>query len=385
MKEIQNIITAYEALKASRQSMVLATVVHLEGSSYRRPGARMLVSDTGNLTGAISGGCLEGDALQKARLAMARQQSRIITYDTSDDHDNGLGIGLGCNGIIQVLLEPVFSDDPFNPVEWLRKAMEKRQPSVLVTFFNLADRKKSQPGTCLLLEASGQVSAKLPEILPVGLLTEDARSVLAAGSSAFHRYHFDGQEYTAFHEYLPPRVRLVIVGAGNDAIPLMTLADLIGWETRVVDGRSSHARPDRFVSACQVLVSKPEQILDQIPVDEQTVFVLMTHNYHYDKALLKILITKPVQYVGMLGPKKKKLKMLDEIEAEGLQITEDRRQAIYAPVGVDIGAETSEEIALSIIAEIKAVLSHRKGGFLRSVSGPIHPRQDLSIKPGNHV
>ena len=140
MKEIRNIILEYGKLAKAQRPAVLATLVHLEGSSYRRPGARMLVSDTGAITGAISGGCLEGDALQKALLVMSQQQSRIVTYDTMED-DDAFGVGLGCNGIIHVLMEPVRTDDRMNPAELLRKATAVRQKSVLVTLFRLADKK----------------------------------------------------------------------------------------------------------------------------------------------------------------------------------------------------------------------------------------------------
>jgi xanthine/CO dehydrogenase XdhC/CoxF family maturation factor len=147
----------------------------------------------------------------------------------------------------------------------------------------------------------------------------------------------------------------------------------------VVDGRSTHAKPERFVSACQVLVSKPEKVLEQIPIDEQTVFVMMTHNYNYDLAMLKALLQKKVAYIGILGPKKKLDRMLDELRNEGMQLSKEQLNTIYGPVGLEIGAETAEEIALSIIAEIKAVLSGKTGGSLRNKQDVIHSRTDTFI------
>ena len=165
---------------------------------------------------------------------------------------------------------------------------------------------------------------------------------------------------------MKPSVSLVVVGAGNDAIPMMQIADTIGWDVRVVDGRSTHAKSERFASACQVLVSKPEKVLEQIPIDEQTVFVMMTHNYNYDLAMLKALLQRKVTYIGMLGPKKKLDRMLDELRNEGMELSNEQLNTIYGPVGLEIGAETPEEIALSIIAEIKAILCEKNGGSLRN-------------------
>ena len=172
---------------------------------------------------------------------------------------------------------------------------------------------------------------------------------------------------------------MVVVGAGNDAIPMMQIADTLGWNVRVVDGRNTHAKPERFVSACQVLVSKPEQVLEQIPMDERTVFVMMTHNYNYDLAMLKALLHANTPYIGMLGPKKKLDRMLDELRASGMVINEEMLKKVYGPSGLEIGAETPEEIALSIIAEIQSVLTGNQGGQLKLKQDVIHSRTATQI------
>src|SRR6187401_3684640 len=133
MKEVRDIIMAYDEAEQLGKQTALATVVHVEGSSYRRPGARMLITEDGQLTGMISGGCLEGDALRKALLVMSEKRARLVTYDTMDDDDAKFGVGLGCNGIIQVLIEPIDITDPNNPIHYLKKVNEKRQAAVLVT------------------------------------------------------------------------------------------------------------------------------------------------------------------------------------------------------------------------------------------------------------
>ncbi|MFN5646443.1 MAG: XdhC family protein [Sphingobacteriales bacterium] len=384
MKELKEIVKAYDAAVLAGKKVALASVVYLDGSSYRRPGARMLVSDEGELTGAISGGCLEGDALRKALLAISQGRNRLITYDTNDEDDMTIGVQLGCAGVIQVLFEPLAADNGVHPVALLRKALAFRQASVLVTLFDLDHRTGDQPGTCLLVESNGQVTGGLGIIELNEVVMEDAALAFERKQSIFREYRMaNGAVYNAFVEYLHPPVSLVIIGAGNDAVPMMQIADSLGWEVRVVDGRNTHARPERFQAACQVLVSRPESVLDQLSLDSRTVFVMMTHNYNYDLAMLKALLPSAVAYIGMLGPRKKLDRMLDELKHEGVALDADQLNKVYGPAGLEIGAETPEEIALSMIAEIQAVLAGKSGGMLRGKSEVIHDRERTRISVRN--
>ena len=378
MKEIRDIIKAFDEAQKLGKQTALATVVHVEGSSYRRPGARMLIEDDGQLTGAISGGCLEGDALRKALLVMTEKRSRLVTYDTMDDDDAKFGVGLGCNGIIQVLIEPIDISNPDNPIQYLKKVNEKRQTAALVTLFSLQDRKGPQYGTCLLLKEDGGLVQHVPVLKEV--LLADANEVLINQNSSFKNYTSDDHNITAFIEVIKPPVSIIIIGAGNDVVPLVNMADILGWETTVVDGRANYAKQERFVSACQVLVAKPENVLEQITIDEHTVFLLMTHNYNYDMAMLRQLLGKTVTYIGMLGPKKKRERMLNELKDEGSNFTGQQLSVLHSPVGLDIGAETSEEIALSILAEIKAMFANKDVQSLRKIKEVIHPRSATMIK-----
>jgi xanthine dehydrogenase accessory factor len=380
MKEIKDILQSFALAQQQGKRTALASVVHLDGSSYRRPGARMLINDEGLLTGAISGGCLEGDALRKAMLVIAQQYSKLVTYDTSDEEDVSVGVQLGCAGIIQVLFEPIDANAAINPVKLLQKAIAKRQKAVLVTLFSIEEKNKPQAGTCLLMEEDKTITGNIPFAVIKEAVMTDVYTALESQVSLFKNYTSENVTVTAFIEFLKPAVSLVVVGAGNDAIPLVNIADVIGWEARVVDGRNTHAKPERFAAACQVLVSKPEKALDQIPIDEQTVFVLMTHNYNYDLAMLKALLERNVKYIGVLGPKKKLERMLDKLKDAGMKLTEKQLSSVYGPVGLEIGAETAEEIALSIIAEIKAVFAGKKGASLRESKDFIHSRSDLRIE-----
>lgn len=376
MKEIIDIVTAYNEASKHGKKTALATVVLVEGSAYRRAGARMLITEDGQLTGAISGGCLEGDALRKARMVILQQEPLLVTYDTTDDDDAKLGVGLGCNGIIHILIEPI-SDQPHSPINLLKAIIDNRGNAVLVTLFSIEDRKAPQPGTCLCLTENVLITNGLDNAHYRMDLIGDAKRVLENHHSEIIIYT-DNVEYTAFVEHIKPLISLVIIGAGNDAIPLTKIAAVLGWDITIIDGRHNYAVPERFPSAKKVIVAKPENVLPHLELNEWTAFVLMTHNYNYEVALLKELLPLLLPYIGILGPKKKLERMLAEVEDGGTKISKEQLNNIYGPVGLDIGSESSEEIALSIVSEIKAVLSSRKGYSLKYKPVPIHSAQ---LKP----
>lgn len=364
-KEISQILHAWNRLDHSRFRAALATVVQVEGSAYRRPGARMLVTDDGRLTGAISGGCLEGDALRKALLVIHKGAAAVVTYDTTDEDDASFGVGLGCNGVIHVLLEPLDPSSPQNPLALLHFLQGNDRCGVLVTLFSL-QRDHLPGGTCYAVTEDGAASGHFPETARQ-YLAPAVRRVLEDGESAFIPAVGD-PPFQAFVEWVEPPVSVVIAGAGNDVVPLTELARTMGWKITVVDGRASHALPERFPAAGAVRVIKKEDLDDLAQFDRRACFVLMTHNYTYDLTALAVLLKLGVSYIGVLGPKKKMRRMLDEL---GLETLPDH---VYGPVGLDIGAESPEEIALSIVAEIRAVLSGKEVHSLRKLPETIHPR-----------
>jgi xanthine dehydrogenase accessory factor len=374
MKEITDIVRAFDLAQNEGKRSALATVVHVEGSSYRRPGARMLVTEDGQLTGAISGGCLEGDALRKALYAINQQQNKLVTYDTTHEDDVQFGVQLGCNGIVHILFEPIDDTKADHPIRLLRELIGKRRETVLVTLFSL-DRSVEQPGTALFC-ADGQVHTGLSRDWREAVMT-DVKEALGDRMSGFKEYMHSNHLFNGFIEFIPPPPAVVIAGAGNDVLPLADITVMLGWHTTVVDGRPHYATARRFGNVDRVLVARPEKVLDQLTSDAQTIFLLMTHNYNYDLALLKDLVTRNFQYIGVLGPRKKLDWMLKELQEGGLILNEEQLASIHSPVGLDIGAETAEEIAVSIVAEIKAVLSGRSGGPLKEKRDSIHSRQTI--------
>src|SRR4030095_8940903 len=310
-KEINDILASFKEAQLKGRQTALATVVHVEGSSYRRPGARMLVEDNGKITGAISGGCLEGDALRKALLAINQRQNKLVTYNTLNEEDTEFGVQLGCNGIVHILFEPITPDQANNPVVLLEKFHLQRKDAVLVTLFSLKNSHGPQPGTSFFFDGEhmyGNIENKSLE----KEIKVDASAVLAGRSSLLKQY--SDYELTALVEFLQPPVSLIIAGAGNDALPLVEMATILGWQITVIDGRATHANPQRFSKVHKIIVGKPAEAIKQVAMDERTAFVLMTHNYNYDLAMMRLLLQEKCKYIGTLGPKKQLKRILAECQ-----------------------------------------------------------------------
>lgn len=367
MKEINDILKAYSEAKKAGQKTALATVVKVEGSSYRQPGARMLVTEDGNLTGAISGGCLEGDALRKALLSIHQQQNKLITYNTINENDSEVGLQLGCNGIVHILFEYINDEVINNPIQLLQQLERERKSAIIETIFSLK-RNAPQIGTVLFYRQDSDILHS--NDIAINSIP-DAKKVLESKTTIIKKMQ-DDDENEALIECIEPVISLVVAGAGNDVQPVVKMASLLGWEVNIGDGRATHASSKRFPEARQTIVVKSEEFLDTISIDDETYFVLMTHDYKYDLTVLKSLLKGDCKYIGILGPKSKLNRMLDDLASEGIILSDEQLNRIYGPIGLDIGAETAEEIALSIIAEIKAVMSGKTGTSLKYKTQKIH-------------
>ena len=369
MTELQRLLIAYDQHRAAKRPCALATVVEVLGSAYRRPGARMLVTEDGELTGAISGGCLEGDARQRARRAIFQGEPVLVTYDTRDEDDPRHGLGPGCQGVVRILLEPLDFTNPDNPMELLRGFAQHPAPAVLATVFETDTAGlKAAVGQRLLL-AEGGVGRGTP--LLAAPLAEAARTTFAEGKSQVLDIETDAGPVRALLEVLTPPLRLVVYGAGNDAQPLVHLAASLGWHITVVDGRPNLATSPRFPEAAAVRLVPAGELETQVP-DPLAYHVLLSHNYAYDLAALRTLCVSPAPYVGLLGPRLKAQRLLDELDSFPVDLVQQLRERLHSPIGLDLGSETPEEIALAIVAEIQAQHSGRQGRPLRERAGTVH-------------
>ena len=375
MKELREILNAYQSLQRQGKPAALATVVAVSGSSYRRPGARMLMTLDGPVAGGVSGGCLETDVFQRACLVMEQGKADLVTYDTTEDGDIVFGVGLGCRGVIQILIEPLIAPRP--DFAFLAGLIERRELGVCATVFRREGSGTARLGERLLLSETGDIHDDLNDSELARRVLTDAQVALTSGKSQTKEYDLTHGSVEVWIEALSPPQSLVIFGAGHDAPPLVRLAKELGWHVTVADPRPAYATTERFPQADAVHAVSPQEALSVVTIDARTAVVLLTHNYHQDLALLERLLPLSPRYLGVLGPKRRTERLLAELPA-ALQ-TDEALSRLHSPVGLDIGADSPELIALSILAEIQAVTAGRPGGFLRERPGPIYPPTQYEI------
>ena len=300
------------------ESAALATVVEVKGSAYRRAGARMILTADGRSAGIINGGCLDGDLWARARQTMENGAAQLAVYDTTSDQDIVFGLGLGCRGVVKILVEPIKN------LSWLR------DDAVAVATF------EGELGT----------SAGNNEFVGRPRIVETATS-------------------RAFVERLEAPQTLLIFGAGADAVPLAQMGELLGWQVRAIDPRAPHANRPVHLNAEFVA---PDN-LGELQIPDGAACVTMTHNFLHDLEILKRVLPSPASYVGVLGPRRRTDELLEQLGSETLApaiaATPEQLAKLHAPVGLDLGAETPAEIALSIVAEIQKQLRARSGQSLR--------------------
>ena len=362
MNELHAILDTWRKAQDENQEAVLATVVHVSGSAYRRPGARMLMLPDGTRVGSISGGCLEGDVSQKAWWLTEDGKATLRVYDTMSEEDIVWEFGLGCNGIIQVLLERLGSGSARSALEFVDRCRSERADAVVCTVIRASGASGFACVGDRLFVTGGKVHGGTLASTPIeaALIPHCERTFLERRSRLAHL-----ENYEVFVEWIGQPVPLVIFGAGHDAIPLVNIARQIGWHVTVADGRPAYAKASRFPEADLVVHMHPDDPLARLAIGPQTVVVLMTHNYPQDGELLRRILPLAPRYLGILGPKARTTRLFAEIGAPPDSTSS-------APVGLDIGADTPETIALSIAAEIQAVLSGREGGKLKLRDSSIH-------------
>lgn len=375
MDELHRIIE-HLAAGPPGQGCALATLVYVEGSSYRGVGARALALPDGSTVGLISGGCLEGDLLERAGEVLADGRPRTVRYDSTSPEDALLGLGLGCNGVVEVLLERVTAADAAAAARYLpllRQARNDGRRAALATVYRSPEADEVGSRLALIEAAGAPARRPTPHYfgpLRAGLreaMTRDLAALLDRGRSRAAAYEVAGDRVQALLELVEPPLALTVCGAGPDAQPLVTLAAGLGWAPLVFDHRASFARPDRFPDAVRVVTAAREEFSAAVPPRPGEAAVLMTHSYPTDLLYLEQLAPRNLRYLGVLGPRRRLNRLLAELgpraPADGV---------LYGPAGLDIGADTPAEIALAIAAEIRAVLAGRGGGSLRARPTPIH-------------
>ena len=356
--ETREVLDRLAELLEEGKAAALATVVRVRGSAYRREGAKMLVAGDGSSTGNVSGGCLEADVREVALRVLASGAPEFRSYCAGADEVSAWDLGVGCDGQVDVLVERTTDARPAE-----RALLEGDAP--FASCVELA-----RPGPRLVVTRS-RVEGGLDGAGFDARVAALARSRLEAAPPALAVVA--GRD--VFVDVLAPPPRLLIVSAGDDARPLARLAAEAGFRVAVVDRRPSLLTRERFPGARELVAARPEELARSLAPGAETYAVVMTHNYVDDRAYLGALLATPVGYIGMLGPRQRTERMLSELAAGG-PVDEAR---VYGPVGLDIGADGAEQVALSALAEILAVRSGRRPAPLRERTRPIH------VAPGIHA
>src|SRR5437588_5073602 len=371
MSELQDVLGAIEEGRARGERMALATIVGVKGSTYRREGARLLIREHGAPVGTISGGCLEGDVRVAAEDVMRDGRPTLLHFDLTADDEAVWGWGLGCNGVIDVFIEP--AEGAIATAGAIRRAVLERRPLAAVTVTESRDG-GPRPGARMLVRADGTAEGSLGDAELDELARHEAVQALAEERSGVMEL---ARGVRAFVEALVPPIRLLVCGAGQDAIPLVRLAAGLGWSVTVIDDRDAFLKPHRFPEAERLVKAAPIDAASAAGVDERSHVVVMSHNFLRDRDFLRSFLGSPAPYLGMLGPAARLHKLLDALHAEGYDPDPADLVAVRGPAGLDLGGDGPDEVAWAITAEILAVHHGRSGGPLRDRTGPIHDRASV--------
>lgn len=370
MKELAAILSICSL--RPENALALATLVKASGSTYRRPGARMLILEDGGSAGSVSGGCLERDLIEKGQAAARKEESILVTYDTSAEEDIVFGVGLGCKGAVHILVEPLRPGSAAEElIRFIGNIFHRRHSGAVATVFQIRGDVQVRLGDRWMLDSDGKVSGRLDDEGLRAKINAATVEALSSNRSRTMEIELPGGEVEVFVEVMHSPAPMVIFGAGYDAHPLLRLAKEVGFHVTVADVRPAYAQAARFPEADAVVVVRPEEIAT-LGLNQRTAAVIMSHNYLTDFGFLQAVLPLNLRYLGLMGPRARTLKMLQELQEAGLETSEDLLRKIHNPVGLDIGAENPEQIALSILAEIQAVIAGRPGGLLREKNGPIH-------------
>ena len=379
----REVVNALSRCAADGDSVVLATVVRVTGSSYGGVGARMVIRGDSSTVGLVSGGCLESDLAEHARRVHASGRAEVVTYDTRNDDDAPWGLGLGCNGLIEVLLEPLPPSTAGDVAAIIDRALAGDAPSVIATVIRVPDSGAGLPaiGSHALLE-NGEIQS-IGEWGTGSVLAdaaEHADEAIAAGRRGLVREF--GAVEVAF-EVVMPAVPLIVCGTGPDAAPVARFASQLGWDVTVVDHRpltDTHSK--RFPGARVVECAEALRLAQVVPLTNRTAAVVMSHHFPRDRDYVQALVGANVAYVGVLGPRARTERVLAELAA-GNGAPGAIGDRLFAPVGLDLGGEGPDAIALAIISQVAAVTSGRGGGHLRDRRAPLHAPPPLAATTAN--
>ena len=372
MKELHDIVKRMRDASRPLAEPVVATIVNTVGSSYRRPGAKLLLEKDGFLTGVLSGGCLEADLIERAKAVRDHGRSDLITYDTSSPLDIVDGLGIGCNGKVQVLLEPWSA--AAESLAFAAAVLDADRRGVIATIFHVRGFPDVGWGSRILVDDRSTANLSVAHEGLRSEITHKAQALLASGSTTVESLQLGVELADVLFEVIAPARSLVIFGAGPGSAAVARLAKELGWRVTLVDHRDRASFVNDFACADRRIIGDYAFIRNSLELSDSVAAVVMSHSFAADLEYLRIVLPSSVRYIGVLGSRNRALELLKALSTEEPSASVPLGDRLFNPVGLDIGADGPEEIALAILSEIRAVWAGRSGGFLRDRKGPIHDR-----------
>jgi len=352
----RTIVEAAERLRRHGEPYLVATVVCVNGAAYRRPGARMLLTRFRWVAGSVSGGCLEGDISEKGWMRTRDGNPVVVTYDTATSLDNDDDIrsafGLGCEGTVEVLLERAGVAGRIDALEFAARCLRAHKRGAVMTVFHSTDS-DVRVGARLAITAGGELEEEADAIDPAvkSAIDADLRGVIECGKSTNRAYETPRGRIEVLIEAVLPPPRLFLCGTGHDAVPVAKLARSIGWDVFVCASDAKYSTRERFNMVDDVLIGAPAEILAKVAESDRAVALVMNHNCDRDREALSMLLGTKLRYIGVIGPRTRTRRLLRELGVD------DEDPRVVGPAGLEIGAESPQELALAIVGEMQAVLS----------------------------
>jgi len=355
---MRDLIATLEAWRARGDSVVLATVVKTGGSTPRPIGAKMIVNSRGEFAGSVSGGCVEGAVIEQAVQVIKTGVPKLVKYGIADE--TAWDVGLSCGGMIEVWLEVSGSQFKVEAGDWLNEIARAIQADALCALATIV--RGANVGAKMMVYDDARVVGDLGDAPLNAQVARDAQNALQRESPENRAYG----DTEIFIDVFAPKPKLVIIGGVHTAIPLTQLAQALGFHVTIVDGRARFATRERFPTADEIIVAWPDEAMAQLKIDSSTYVAILTHDPKFDIPALKALSTLNPRYIGAMGSRETRAQHLAELRAMG--VSEEFLARVHGPIGLDIGARTPEEVALSILAEMVAVRYGRSGASLSASS-----------------
>jgi len=316
------LLRRFDAWRDEGRTLVLATVVGSAGSTYTKPGHRILLADSGDYEGLVSGGCLESDLVLHARQVVTSGEPQVLTYDLGADGDELFGLGVGCDGLLRILLQRLTPAEGYEPFAAVAGVLRGDRPARCAIV--LAAHGDLQPGRTLI---STDGNFAHPGLATAEVLYTD----------------------------LKPLPRLLVLGAGPDAVPVVSLADTLGWRVTLVDHRPAYLDRPGFDGAETRVCTRADELAERVSLRTFAAAIVMSHHLATDSRYLAALAGSAIPYIGLLGPAGRRDRLLEQLGATA----DSLRPRLHGPAGLDIGADSPESIALAILAEIQCQAGSR--------------------------